>query len=354
VLIADPKANQLLRFNAGTGRMGVVRLPADVRPASITRIKGGFVLNYREDAVILSTSRFKVSARRNLRMASRAATGLGTLYSNWVTWGEKFVGFGSVTKAPLNPAETQPDPLRSYQLGFVRGRVSASTGQFLDIELLRPTEENDLYLLGFPYFAANDKGLFLLDMTSTEAAIARVDNGKRGNAALRPVTAAIPKEFLKIPRLKGADEGPGRTRVRFQDIEHQSMVVGLFGQGSLLYVLARRYTSSGTEWLLHQIDPDQQKPLAVLELPTRANHLTVVADRSVWYFFERGEVRAWGDQDIKTVVQIPGKWIEDAAHSPLNVQKQGEVRCATRMASPAAAGIGPRRAISRFDRHQGR
>lgn len=334
VFIADPKALKLLAFDAKKRVVSEVTLPGNVQPASITRIEGGFVVNYRDDAFILAppekrrpATAMKALATANLRHTETgASTGLVALYTNWTTRGSSFLGFGSVTRAPIDVARPGHDPSRGYQLGIVRGTISTHSRQFLNVELVEATEQNDLYLLGLPYFAATNDELFFVRMVVGERASLVKVEGAPGRAVLSRLDV-IPQGFTTVPTLKGADLGPNKTSDRFKHIEKQTMVAGLFGQGKFLYLLARRPSGAGTEWLLFQIDPGKPEVTAELRLPTHANHLTVATDSTHWYFFERGEVRAWGDQDINNVLMIPKKWIADPTTSPLGAASDGEPSC---------------------------
>jgi hypothetical protein len=313
VLVADPKGSELLAYDLKNWSAKTISIPVGLPPSSITKIEGGFLIKDRDDGAILNAEG-KAAGALNLRQTkSGGGTGLGSLYSNWVTRGSRFVGFGSVPRADL--ANSQYDPSRGFQLGFVTGRVSADLGQFRDVELLEATENTDLYLLGFPYFAANDDGLFFVRMTTDEpAAIMRV---KEGATTEIEELSAFPSEFRTVPKL-GPNQGPSSTAARFAQVEQKKMVVGLFGQGKFLYLLAREPDGGdGQQWLIYKISPKESKPLGVVRLPTTANHLSVIPGADYWYVFERGVVRGWGDQDIKTVVKIPTAWIASPMTSPL-------------------------------------
>ena len=104
------------------------------------------------------------------------------------------------------------------------------------------------------------------------------------------------------------------------------MAAGLFGQGKYLYLLARQpdklMDPSGKTpaWFLYKISPSNPEHLGVVRLPTSAKYLSIVVGTDFWYLFERGSVRAWGDQDIKAVVKVPTKWITSPETSRLKVE----------------------------------
>ena len=315
IWVADPKRKELIAFSTKSGDATPVNV-GDIRATSVTKIEDGFLVMYRDDAAILAADKKPVGKLNARQTKTGETTGLGSLYSNWITRGSRFLGYGSVSG--VNLASQEYNPNRGFQLGFVTGRVSAGLGQFRDIELLEATEENEFYLLGFPYFAENKKGLFYIRMVGDRAAIYQV---KQVRGISRPQQlSAFPEYFRKIPEFKTQDQGPLSTRPLFAEIEKSKMVVGLFGQDSMLYVLAREQNPEDgtTQWLLFQIDPDKPEPLGEVRLPTKAAHLTLVPGPDYWYIFERGEVRGWGDQDIKHLLRVPTAWIASPSNSPLS------------------------------------
>lgn len=315
IWVADPKRKELLAFSTKSGDATTVNV-GDIRAASITKVEGGYLVMYRDDAAILAADKKPVGKLNVRQTKTGETTGLGSLYSNWITRGSRFLGYGSVSG--VNLASQEYNPSRGFQLGFVTGRVSAGLGQFRDIELLEATEENELYLLGFPYFAENKKGLFYIRMVGDRAAIYQVKQ-VRGISRAEQLSA-FPEDFRTIPRFKTPDQGPLSTEPLFGEIEKSKMVVGLFGQDSMLYVLAREQNPEDgtTQWRLFQIDPDKPKPLGEVRLPTKAAHLTLVPGPDYWYIFERGKVRGWGDQDIKHLLRVPKAWITSSSNSPLS------------------------------------
>jgi len=333
ILIADPKASQLISFDTASGRMQKVKLPESLSPASVTRIEGGYLIKYRDDATIIGPDK-KVIKTLNLRSTKTGeVSGLGSLYSNWITRSTTFVGFGSISSVNLGTAEYNPS--RGFELGLITGEVSAGSGQFRNIQLLEQTEQNDFYLLGFPYFAATDDGLFYVRMTGApgtrSAAIMRVEKTPSGKSVAKNL-AAFPDDFRTIPNLASNKPGPPKAQDRFKRVQESRMPVGLFGLGKMLYLLVRQPASNGegTEWFVYKINPAEDVVLDWVRLPTRAPHLSVAAGPAFWYLIERGEVRGLGDQDITKVIAVPTRWITSpAALSPLNPDSSRNVPCKT-------------------------
>lgn len=321
VLISDPKSKELFALDLKSWKMAEIAVPGGLAPSSITKIQGGFLIKDRDDAAILDSSYRTLKEKVNLKNGGGAA--LGSLYSNWIASGSTFVGFGSV--AHFDPSSATA--ARGFELGFIKGQVSAETGGFRNIQLLEATEENDPYLLGFPYFSATSDGIFFVKMTGPRASIVRVQNAASGGATLAELPA-FPNDFRSIPDLTTKNSGPASVAERFEKIEGSRMAAGLFGQGKYLYLLTRQPDpeGNGTEWLLHKIDPNVPHPLDAVRLPTHASHLSVVVGPDYWHFFERGHVRAWGEQDIEKVIRVPATWITNPEKSRIQVDRP-EVKC---------------------------
>jgi hypothetical protein len=309
ILIADPgdpKRRQLIAYDPIAGKSEPLQFN-DSSPSSLTKVQGGFLLKEGDVFTFLDEKR-QFLGKANLRATkSGSSTGLDSLYSNWVTRNSRFVGFGSAKGLSA-------DPDQPFQLGFVTGRITANSDQPRDVRLLEKMpepktlgarENADLYLLGFPYFAANDLGLFYLRMLGTTASIVRLV--EQGNGTVFPAPLSVfPKDFVKIPELPKLHEMKSPAAERFGEIEKSKLAVGLFGQDKYLYVLTRENpTGASTRWMLHQIDSEKSVLRGAMILPTNASFLSIAVTPDNWYIFERGNVLGFGKQDIKTLVRIP-------------------------------------------------
>lgn len=324
ILVADPKERQLLSVNVKNWNVRPVRVEG-VSPALVTRIAGGYWVQSETNAAIMGPGiKSRVVALEDARTG--AGTTLRTLYANWVTRGYTFLGFGSVSGAGVDLQQSPQSPARRFQLGFVRGSVRVGTGRFENVEVIEPSDRNAYYVTGLQYFAANNTGLFYVRMDEEAgASILRV-----GESGKPQEISAFPAEFRKVQSLEKDGES---VEAIYATIESRSMAYGLFGQGDFLYLLTRQPHSDGgggTEWLLHKIDPVAQKLMGKVRLPTRASHLSVAVGTQEWYFIERGTVRGWGDQDIKTAIRVPRSWIDSPADSPIEASKTTARSCISR------------------------
>lgn len=325
ILIADPKSGELFAYDPARRTMGTVPFPEGITPSSITKVHGGFLVTSGDEGVVIGFDKKVRTGTFGIGMVKEGGRTLDYLYSNWVTRGSTFVGFGMVLHSDLTQR------LRNFQLGFVRGKVDAASGGFRNIELLQPVTEkndNDWYLIGFPYFAANNDGFFFVRMTGKQASIMRVNN------KVLEELPVFPERYRDVPRLKTPNKGPSSTADRFREIEGLRMAVGLFGQGKMLYLLTREPNpvGSGTQWLLHRIDSRNKRLDGVVRLPTTSNHLTVVpggqGPSEYWYLLERGPVEGWGQQDNSKIVLVPSDWITAPKYPRLALNRH-DVTCQT-------------------------
>ena len=318
ILISDPGNSQdrkLLVYHPDD--KAITRLPAagDASPTSITKVQDGYLLKERDDVTFLGPDWQRIG-KTNLRLTkSGVLSGLGSLYTNWVTRGSRFIGYGSVTGfGNADVTRLKGNPARGFQLGFVTGRITTNSELPRDIKLLEAAEDASLYSLGFPYFAATDQDLFYVRIVKGEpVAIKRVHESPDGAITLSQLLGSvIPRDFLVVPPLTAVHDETAPASVRFREIEKSKMVAGIFGQGKYLYLLTRQPFGSETQWLLHQIDPDAQRILGTVRLPTTAAFLSIAVAPDNWYLFERQEFLEWGKQIIKTVVRVPTAWIASA------------------------------------------
>jgi hypothetical protein len=320
ILIADPgdpKNRKVLFYNPVTKKMNELTAAGGANATSLTKVQDGYLLKERDDVTFLGPD-WQRLGKSNLRLTkSGTPSGLGSLYTNWITRGARFIGFGSVTGfGSSDLGHLQGNPARGFQMGFVTGRITANSELPRDVKLLKPAEDASLYSLGFPYFAATDKDLFYVRMVKgAPVAIIRVHESPDGALTSTPLLGSvIPSKFVAIPPLPKVHDDTAPAYDRFHEIEKSTMVAGLFGQGTYLYLLTREVNPSGpgTQWLLHQIDPDASRILGTVRLPTTAAFLSIAVAPDNWYFFERQEVLKWGEQSIKTVVRVPSAWIASA------------------------------------------
>lgn len=328
VLVVDPSNRSLLLYGADgvAERLGDPRpdKAGAFRPGRISSAGDGFLLKLTGSQVIRLDRDLRQQAALDLRQGPGGEpSGIGSLYE-WVVVGDRLVGYGSVRGASADVVR-DPNPTRQFQLGFLTAELGRQPAR---ARLLLPLEEDDYYVLGHPYVAANDLGPFVLAM-GRHPTIYRV--APEGAGEVRPLRA-MPEAYRELAELGMESTGPESSQALFVRVESLRMPVGLYGQGEMLYLLTRRPdpAGGGTAWFLHQIDPARDQVVGSVRLPTTAHHLTVVPSPGSWFVFEKGPVKAWGEQEIGSMLVIPRAWIEEPAGSPLALSGPAVTRCAER------------------------
>jgi len=213
---------------------------------------------------------------------------VGSLYQ-WTLAGDELIGVGTLTG---------PNPSLGFRLGLLRAPATLD-GR---VELLKKLNNEDFYLLsGYSYLASDrDEGYFLL--MDKRPAIYRISAETGEIEKLR----AFPDEYRIRPTFRTRMTGPKSAPAHYAELETFTMPAGLFAQDGLLYLLTRRPDgNSRTAWWLYQIDPGKDVILGRVQLPTAADHLTVVPGESSWCLIERGPVGPMQQQRISSMVLIP-------------------------------------------------
>jgi len=297
IIVVDPLRNKLLLYATdGTAKkFPDPRIAHAKYPSSITRHGDGFLLQMVENSFLYLDGDLSVTKERKLLNESKGIKGtVGSLY-DWTVTGNDLIAYGSVD--PVDPQE-------DFQLGFFRTPLNSPSA----IDLLKPYEDGDYYVLGFPYLASTaDHGYFLL-MDAGEPAIYEISRKVDYSRKL----SAFPPGYRNAPKLQSDMSGPSSAEALFKEIEGLTIPVGLYGHQGMLYVLTRRpLTEDRIEWRLFQINPREDKVSGSVVLPTSSNarHLTIVPSKDMFFIFEKGSVGAFGQQKISTMLALPSSWI---------------------------------------------
>jgi hypothetical protein len=131
---------------------------------------------------------------------------------------------------------------------------------------------------------------------------------------------AFPAEYQTTPKLPARLAGPPQASALLREVERLALPVGLYGQGTRLYLLVRKPGTTGsTIWSIFQID------------------LTVAPTPRAWYLFEKGTVEKAGAQVISSLLSIPSPWLDLPDTSPLRARRLRVRRCPNADASPSKA-----------------
>ncbi len=294
IAIIDPVQNQIFLTTA-RGRSGAAKLGIQGKPATISRTSTGFVLSTVDQRLYLLDKLLRPIGSNDLVKASIGSR--GTLVSTYqsVVSGSEFFSFGAVKTAA-----------NKFRFGFFR--VPAETPS--NFEFLLDFDDVEYYLLGHQYLASLNGHEYAVLMSGKASIIEFLPDGSQRNLEV------IPDSYRQVNKLETDTSRPHAEEDLFREIEKMSIPVGLYGQDGFLYLLTRERNPkprSGTLWQLFPIDPEHLEVSRPLQIPTTANHLTVVNSEDNWYFIEKGPVQEDGSQDIGKMLIIPNASIRTHA-----------------------------------------
>ncbi len=298
LVIADVLAGRLLRYNRDGSHAGSVVRPGGGalefdRPVEFAGTNGELILVSRNDHVLGLSNTLDAKWGVHLQKLELEARERLTLLRSVVSVGEQEL------------------------LGLLR--IEGETGQWWGFGRLilgdsprveriqrlpsQGTPAGDLYAIMIPLVAKVGVSVYALRFED-EPHVQRLLPSPGRLAAFPPSYDAA---IVLPPNL-----GPSADEGRYRAIENATMPTTLFGRGQFLYLLTRKpRVEGGTTWKLHQIDPEKDKLLRSMTLPTHASHLVAVPGPVDWAFIEKGPVGPGAEQHIGSMVLITSTWIED-------------------------------------------
>jgi hypothetical protein len=227
----------------------------------------------------------------------------------WQPVGETdIVGFADIGHAP------NPYLLENANSAFVRFSLkNPSKFQAFHVSNVAEVPNKAYYRSTYSYIASLGEVAYFLSM----------NNGlelyrQEGTNEPKNISQLLPRGLTR-PKLKEWLRVSEFTEM-MREIEQASMPVGLFGWRDSLYLLYRTPQGEGTRWTLYNIDPTGKIATHGVDLPIRANHVTVIPGPENWAFLEKGPVLGYGAQEISRLLLIPSDLILKApkyASSPL-------------------------------------
>jgi len=312
ILIVNPKQGALLyvdlRGNLANGLPdGSAAENNDSPPIDAVENGSGYVVRLADSTILEFNGRMQLEKRGNLLSRQHGAQrNLGSLYQ-WHLTKHGVYGYGALL-----------DGKDRFTMGFV-GSETRSDGTREALMIL-PFSRHKFYLLGNVYIASIGSDVFFLAMDQ-HPTIYRYSPVTRQTDLVYEAR----QEFDYLEDL-ASSIGPRSVEELYAEVETRSMPVGLYADSNYLYMLARRPASSRysvrpnseTDWWLYKINPEKGEVMGLIQFPTTANHITLVQSPANWHIIEKGPVLSNGLQEVKHLLTLPGKWIQDYANSPLN------------------------------------
>lgn len=307
LLIVDALNSKVLRYSTDGKLLGALTeetpgFPKDFRPSSIQATNTGFLLLSETARILTLSNDLTYKGEVNLLDTAKGRQGQLSSVFDWAAISANdIVAFSDIklangewktafTAVPLkDPADF---------------RVLGSFGV--------DEPGRNFYLFGHPYIATLGDKIYAVTMPGTGTpALVEISGGEKAAKSLRN---AMPQQARPVlPPKKGLKT----VRSLFQAIESSSLPVGLVGWHDYLYLLTRRPSprSGSTIWSLSKIEPASGKVIYTAEIPSSANHLTMVPGPNDWAFIEKGEVKGLGQQEIASMLLISSRIIENPSSS---------------------------------------
>jgi hypothetical protein len=171
--------------------------------------------------------------------------------------------------------------------------------------------------LGHPYIAAVGEDGYVLLMDN-DPGIYRSRKGKKDLEPIGSLSGILGRSPI-LP-LFGTRRDVAQVMTK---VEQSRMPTGMYGWNGFLYVVMRQPAKGGTRWSIHKINPEGKgEVVGSAQIPTRANHLTVVPGPTNWAFIEKGPVEAWGRQRVGKVLFVPSARLEGEMPGSLCSQRE--------------------------------
>jgi len=304
LLIADALRKQILRYSREGRALGglpgkIEALLEDFSPRILrSTTDGRLVAEGAEGSLIVLNKKYIPLARVDIRAKSSDTTtngaAIGAL-SLWEPIGNNIFAFS-----------TMAGPKKGdYSLGIISFPLTQPQA-FTSFRSMKYTESLSLfYRLGHPYLASLD-GIGYVLLMENKMSILRARGGKLEDIGAFPAQLSLSPQ---LPSFESKDDLPWVMKA----VENSTMPTGLYGWEHSLYVLWRKPEGAKTQWFLTEIDPDEERVVRTVSIKTTsANHLTVVPGPDAWAFIEKGPVRAWGTQSIKSILLVPVERVRSA------------------------------------------
>ncbi len=302
LLVIDQMYHKVLRYSTAGESLGT--LPSavessleDFLPITVKRDGANVAFELANDRMSVLDPQYMPVTQASLAAESGGVSTeaaihvLGRLL--WQPLGKDIVSF--------NFLGTEADPQGATgQTGFVRFPVSDPADVTVLKQYPATSTLKDFNRLGLEYLTTLNGVAYTLSMEDRQ--IYRL-----GASALEPLPVDLRKvtgPAPKLPRFKLKED----YQAVMAAVETSTMPVGIYGWGDALFVVIRRYEQAKTTWSVMKIDPQSGRILGTVNIPTFANHLTIVPGPTRWAFLEKGPVGDWNEpQTIPSVLFVPAE-----------------------------------------------
>jgi hypothetical protein len=261
------------------------------------------------DRMVSLDKSFAPRARYLVETTQSGAQGRVSAPFQWEPVGNDIVAFTDLEKSQKrNP----------WQSAIVRYPISDPEHFTVlqDIGLHDP--ERTFYRLGYQYITSLGNTAYLLTMGTEPGIVKDTDADGKKSSTLFSVRRSLsstsrPELNPQLPEFwKLRDYGDVMAAA-----EHAAMPTGIYGWNGYLYVLSRIPDGGGTIWVLRKFSP-QGELVGAVRIPAQANHLTPVPGPHFWAFVEKGPVKDYVVQDIKTILFVPSDLLQASPAAPVD------------------------------------
>jgi hypothetical protein len=319
LLVVDPLFQAIWRYTPSGKSLGSFSEPLkstvrDLSPISVRPNASGLVLEVAGDGFLFLNNRMEPEKTRGVMTKSaQGPYSIGGGLWQWAPVGDEIIAFLDLYPTSLTQGGASPwDPklLDKWFSGFVRFPANNPAAFRLlqregRTQVGIQSEERNLLRTGYPYMASIGTTAYILSMDA-RMSLMKSEAGSDELKLLRSFPAGESDVAPILPRFKEADDY-AKTMAQ---VERESMPVGLYSQGGLLYVLWRKPSPQGARWILSGIDPQKDRLLGSTEIPLKANHVVVVPGEKSWAFIEKGPVKGYGVQDVPRVLFVPATLLQ--------------------------------------------
>lgn len=297
LVLVDALWNTLRRYSSTGVSLGQVGEPLkssllDLLPVTGQTSGSNFILQVSDGLMVLDQN------LRPLRtvpvLASRGEDWTLDHYWQWQAVGTDIVAYGDVVHG------TDRADRNNWRGALVR--FPLQNPQDLQVLRLDDTEHRDrriFFRSGNPYLASLGSTAYILSLGDRPT----LYKHERGSPQPEELRGLVPGPATS-PQLPGFRTGPDYVAL-MAAIEKESMQVGLYAWSNSLYILTRAPAGRNTRWVLTSIDPNRREITGSVELPIKANHVTVVPGKKSWAIIEKGPVKGYGVQEISRILFIP-------------------------------------------------